>query len=104
MGQPCLQSLDLGFQIDHALAQRIAACACRSGCRGHGIQVHGAAQQMRPALLARAGRARQQDDQRAAFFLAALAQLFQEGLDRGDVREAVPALGVDAQLACCLRA
>ena len=39
-----------------------------------------------------------------AFFGAALLQLVQKRLDRGDVRKPVPALGVDAQLAGGLRA
>src|SRR2546427_1870943 len=52
MRKTCLQLLYLGFEIDHALGQGIAACACCSGGLGHGVHVHGAAQQMRPALLA----------------------------------------------------
>ena len=82
MRKTCLQLLYLGFEIDHALGQGIAPCACCSGGLGHGVHVHGAAQQMGPALLACARRAWQQHDQRAAFFLAAFAQLFQEGFDR----------------------
>ena len=59
-----------------------------------------AAQEVRPASLPRAGRARQLDDERAG---RPRREFREVGLQRRDVGEAVQALGVDPELARRLR-
>ena len=69
--------------------------------RGRSLLGRRAAQQVRPAALARAGQACELHHQCAG---RALGQLVEEALDRGDVGEVVHAVAGDAQLARGLRA
>src|SRR4051812_30032042 len=67
---------------------------------GRSLDLWSAAQQMRPAVLARAGQAGQLYDERAR---RPGGEFLKKGLDRGNVRELVQSLAIASQLARRLR-